>query len=190
MAAGVYLAGIVIFRAIRRYDRDIFKIVRLLSRLKRDRAAKPAEDALRRMQPLTTAVYCLSPWMWGHQCLYRSLLYYLYHDEDIIINIGLTVRYDAAKLGHCWISRNGDAVDRRDKAFAAYYAQPFSQRSNVYYWLPAAANGMQPPTGILLPKLAPASQKGGRTAPHDGPNGDMTGGAKLNSRNGTRGEVR
>ncbi len=169
--SGVYLAGVVIFRAIRRYDRDIFKIVRLLSRLKRDRADKPADEALRRLRPLTTAVYCLSPWMWGHQCLYRSLMYYLYHDEDIIINIGLTVRHDAAKLGHCWISRNGDVVDRRDKTVAAYYAQPFSQRSNVCYWLPAAANGMQPPMGLFLPKLAPVSQKGGRTAPHDGPNG-------------------
>jgi hypothetical protein len=168
MPSGVYLAGLVMFRAIRRYDRDIFKIVRLLSRLKRDRIAKPADEALRRLQPLTTAVYWLSPWMWGHQCLYRSLIYFFYHDEDSIINIGLTVRHDAAKLGHCWISRNGDVIDRRDRTFAAYYAQPFSHRRNVCYWLPAAANGIQPPTGIFLPKLAPAGEKGVRNVPHDG----------------------
>lgn len=140
VALDMYLQGMTISKALRRYDANIFKIIRYLNIAKQRRAIRRvAMPVLRR---LIHYLYPVSPWMWGHECLYRSLLYYVYSSHEMNINIGLTIRYhNKNKLGHCWVSVQADVLDEKDKAQALYYSKLLSQRDNVYYWLPTEPSG-------------------------------------------------
>ena len=140
VALDMYLQGMTIRRALRRYDANIFKIIRYLNIVKQRRTIPRV--AIRGLRRLMFYLYPVSPWMWGHECLYRSLLYYVYSTEKINVNLGLTIRYhNKNKLGHCWVSLHTDVLDERDRAQALYYSKLLSQRGNVYYWLPAESSG-------------------------------------------------
>lgn len=150
-----YLLGLVLRRAIRRCDLDIFKLVRWLDRYKKVRALSPAGPG--RPRPLTDLVYFLSPWMWKHRCLYETLFYYLGSGGAVTINVGLAIGYSKRKLGHCWASDGRENLTGSGED-AGYYVQPFAQRRNVRYWLPAAA-GELPKQPRLLPSPRPERLK-------------------------------
>ena len=135
---------------------NIFKIIRFLDMLKKDYKYGFLSAELNRHDFLTHSIYIMSPWMWGHQCLYRSLLYYLLNAAKATVNIGLKIHYNKTRLGHCWITVNGIVVDQRDEDNAAYYAKLFSHKKNVYYWLPVNHHGAKKmPVGVKLPSPAP-----------------------------------
>ena len=142
-----YLSGLLVWRVISRCDKNIFKTVRLLDRLKTSRGLSIPNGSGYNRFSIARSIYYLSPWMWGHRCLYESLLYYLHcpskRPDKPEVNIGLRIDYGRTKLGHCWISVGGVPVNGRDADFAAYYAEPFSHKYNVYYWLPASPGGIK-----------------------------------------------
>lgn len=151
----LYLSGILLYRALKRFDKNIFKVVRFLDLLKVSGVSAQPRERLERLRIIARRAYYLSPWMWAQRCLYESLLYYLYSPDKPTVNIGLRIDYNKTIIGHCWISVNGATVDKRDAVYASDYAEPFAHRKNIYYWLLVNLKPEKRPVLLRAPVPAP-----------------------------------
>ncbi|MFH1369024.1 MAG: hypothetical protein ABII64_07855 [Elusimicrobiota bacterium] len=87
------------------------------------------------------AVYFLSPWFWRRKCLYKSLLLYYALSGKKVFNIGLEIRHNFLRSGHCWVTVDGSPADESDNSFIPYYSDLFAKTEDIWYWLPSMIKG-------------------------------------------------
>jgi hypothetical protein len=127
------MLGVKISLAIKRFHSNINSVVRYLRVLNKDYIIQIKDFNL--LLKLIPKIYYLSPWMWNHRCLYESLILYFFY-PDAILNIGFKILSQKTKTGHCWITVNGAAVNKKDTCDSHHYKVFFNRYQNIIYWLP------------------------------------------------------